>query len=76
MPLSLHEIEKAVDSLTADQKRELHRYLEESLDISISASGGANGHSVLDIAAIHLGSTLRPPNGDDDLLGEMLEGRQ
>lgn len=76
MPLSLHEIEKAVDNLTAEQKRELHRYLQESLDLAMSARAAANGHSILDIAAIDLGSILEPPHRDDDLLGEMLEGRQ
>jgi hypothetical protein len=30
----------------------------------------------LDIPVISLGSVLRPMTGDDDLLGEMLEGRQ
>jgi predicted DNA-binding antitoxin AbrB/MazE fold protein len=33
------------------------------------------GHSVLEIPPIKLGQVLRPPARDDDLLGEMLEGR-
>jgi hypothetical protein len=32
-------------------------------------------HSILDIATVSLGSVLRPLTSDDDLLGEMLEGR-
>lgn len=32
-------------------------------------------HSVLDIATVGLGSVLRPLTSDDDLLGEMREGR-
>jgi predicted DNA-binding antitoxin AbrB/MazE fold protein len=32
-------------------------------------------HSVLDIRAVSLGQVLRPLSADDDLLGEMLEGR-
>ena len=32
-------------------------------------------HTVLDIATVGLGSVLRPLTSDDDLLGEMLEGR-
>jgi hypothetical protein len=32
-------------------------------------------HGVLDIATIHLGGIIRPLTSDDDLLGEMLEGR-
>jgi hypothetical protein len=37
---------------------------------------GLQSHSVLDIATVSLGSVLRPLTSDDDLLGEMLEGRQ
>lgn len=33
------------------------------------------GHSLLDIRPISLGKVLTPLTKDDDLLGEMLEGR-
>jgi len=69
---TLDEIERAVDGLTDQQKRELHRYLEDSLQSPASAK---NGHSVLDIPAVHLGAILQPPGPGDDVLGEMLEGR-
>jgi hypothetical protein len=36
---------------------------------------GSRLHSVLDIATVGLGSVLHPLTSDDDLLGEMLEGR-
>jgi hypothetical protein len=36
---------------------------------------GSQSHSVLHIATVGLGSVLRPLTSDDDLLGEMLEGR-
>jgi hypothetical protein len=36
---------------------------------------GSQSHSVLDIATVSLGSVIRPLTSDDDLLGEMLEGR-
>jgi hypothetical protein len=36
---------------------------------------GLQSHSVLDIASVGMGSVLRPLTSDDDLLGEMLEGR-
>ena len=32
-------------------------------------------HSVLDVVTVSLGSVLRPLTSEDDLLGEMLEGR-
>ena len=37
---------------------------------------GAPSHSVLDVPGVSLGSVLRTPTADDDLLGEMLDGRQ
>ena len=36
---------------------------------------GSRSHSVLDITTVALGPVLRPLTSDDDLLGEMLEGR-
>lgn len=33
-------------------------------------------HSILDIPVVSLGAILRTPTADDDLLGEMLEGRR
>jgi predicted DNA-binding antitoxin AbrB/MazE fold protein len=35
----------------------------------------AGRHSILDIQPVSLGQALRPLTPDDDLLGEMLEGR-
>ena len=76
MMLSLTEIERAVDGLTAEQKRELHRYLQEALESPKSARPAANGHSVLDIAAIQLGSVLHPLSLDDDVLGDIARLRR
>jgi hypothetical protein len=47
------------------------------LDTAASAIsvGRAQRHSALDIPPVSLGSMLRPLSADDDLLGEMLEGR-
>ena len=36
---------------------------------------GARPHSILDIPTICVGTVLRPRTSDDDLLGEMLDGR-
>ena len=36
---------------------------------------GPRSHSVLDITTVTLGTVLRPLAVNDDLLGEMLEGR-
>jgi hypothetical protein len=36
---------------------------------------GSQPHSVLDIPTVSVGAVLRPLTADDDLLGDMLEGR-
>src|SRR5262249_62359776 len=36
---------------------------------------GSRPHSVLDIPPVSVGAVLRPLTADDDLLGEMLDGR-
>ncbi len=74
--LTLPEIEKVVDGLTVEQKRELHRYLEESLRPPSAAPRQARAHAVTDIPTVELGQVLRLPGADDDLLGEMLEDRR
>jgi hypothetical protein len=41
----------------------------------LAQTSQAARHSILDIAPVSLGSLLLPLANDDDLLGEMLEGR-
>ena len=36
---------------------------------------GSRHHSILDIATVDLGCIIQPLSSDDDLLGEMLDGR-
>ena len=59
-------------------------HLPEGLEVTVLAPGlsptaqphvGAQPHSVLDIAPVSVGQVLRHFTPDDDLLGEMLEGR-
>jgi hypothetical protein len=58
--------------------------LPEGQEVTVLAHGiaadalpgvGLPPHSILDIPTVSLGSVLRPLTPDDDLLGEMLEGR-
>jgi hypothetical protein len=42
---------------------------------SATAPADRQAHGVLDIPPVSVGSVLRPFTADDDLLGEMLEGR-
>ena len=44
-------------------------------DPSVSLTRGQGPHSVLDIPPVSVGAVLRPLTSEDDLLGEMLEGR-
>jgi hypothetical protein len=54
--------------------------LPEGLEVTVlgreTAPPGPSSHSVLDIPAVSLGAVLRAPTAEDDLLGEMLEGRR
>jgi hypothetical protein len=58
--------------------------LPEGQEVTVLAPGlaperapgeGLKPHSILDIPAVSLGAVLRPLTSEDDLLGEMLEGR-
>jgi hypothetical protein len=53
--------------------------LSEGQEVAVLPAGkemeDRTAHSILDIPAVSLGSVLRPLTGNDDLLGEMLEGR-
>jgi hypothetical protein len=57
--------------------------LPEGQEVMVLAPGtvtappatGVRPHSVLDIPTVSVGAVLRPLTSEDDLLGEMLEGR-
>ena len=58
--------------------------LPEGQEVTVLAHGaespaprmeGSRPHSVLDVSTVSLGSDIRPLTSDEDLLGEMLEGR-
>jgi hypothetical protein len=72
----LTEIQAAADALPSEAKRELLQFLLLRLGEEGTGSGAAPPHSIFDIEPVHLGAVLQPLARDDDLLGEMLEGRQ
>lgn len=72
---TLTEIETAVDALPVEQKLELYQYLVGRLAGANGTPNGTAGHSLLEIAPVRLGQVRQPWSDDDDLLGEMLEGR-
>jgi hypothetical protein len=43
--------------------------------LAVPPREGPQPHSILDIPPVRVGAVLRPLTSDDDLLGEMLEGR-
>jgi hypothetical protein len=53
--------------------------LPEGQEVTVLAPGAwstiARPQSILDIAPVSVGGVLRPLTAEDDLLGEMLEGR-
>ena len=68
---TLAEIEEAIPKLNAEELAELERFILAQRQETASAKR----HSVLDIPTVSVGRILRPFSPDDDLLGEMLEGR-
>jgi hypothetical protein len=52
-------------------------HLPEGQEVTVLAPppGNSKAHSILDIAPVSLGVVRHPLTADDDLLGEMLEGR-
>ncbi len=48
----------------------------QEVTVVVAPAVGPAGHSsILDIPTVSVGSVLRPVTAEDDLLGEMLEGR-
>ena len=79
---TLAEIETAVSIPPPPVQEELFAFLAARLGRAgrvqpLSESHGpvVTGHSIVDIAPAQVGRGLRPFSPDDDLLGEMLEGR-
>jgi hypothetical protein len=68
---TLAEIEAAVPRLNADELAELEKFVQAQL----RKASIPKAHSVMDIPTVNVGRILRPISSDDDLLGEMLEGR-
>ena len=77
---TLAEIETAAVALEPQDQQTLVRFLLRRLDAQ-QADGGFDirrppgGHSILDIKPVRVGRVLQELTADDDLLGEMLEGR-
>jgi hypothetical protein len=47
----------------------------QEVTVLVPPATGAPTHSILDIPTVSLGAVVSPSAADDDLLGEMLEGR-
>ncbi len=74
---SLAEIERAAGTLPKHEMERLFVFLAGQLGrdgMPDEANRSSGRHGVLDIPPAHLGQML-PPSGEDNLLGEMLEGR-
>lgn len=74
---SLAEIKRAAGTLPKHEMERLFVFLAGQLgrtEMSGESTHPVCGHGVLDISPVHLGRML-PHSGEDDLLGEMLEGR-
>lgn len=74
----LTDLETAASALPTEEKRELLLFLlsrlrEEGVD---TTNLPLPSHSILEIEPVSVGTLLKPFGREDDLLGEMLEGRQ
>ena len=47
----------------------------QEVTVLVPPPAASKAHGILDIQPVSLGRLLRPFTADDDLLGEMLEGR-
>ena len=70
---TLAEIEAAAAKLPHDQQRNLREWL--AAHIGNPDSTTVSQHSVMEIAPVSLGGIIDSGAADDDVLGEMLEGR-
>jgi len=65
----------AILQLPDAQRRELLDEIERVPSTHVARAAAPMSHSILDIPPVSVGAVLRPLTSDDDLLGEMLEGR-
>jgi hypothetical protein len=73
--ITLEQLRKAILQLPDAQRRELLHEIERAHSTDVARATGPKPHSILDVPPVSLGAVLRPLTSDDDLLGEMLEGR-
>jgi len=73
--LTVEQIRNAILQLPDAQRRELLDAIERVPPKDVTRAAAAKPHSILDIPPVRVGAVLRPLTSDDDLLGEMLEGR-
>ena len=73
--ITLEQLRNAILQLPDAQRRELLNEIERIPSTDVARSAAPRPHSILDIPPVRIGAVLRPLTSDDDLLGEMLEGR-
>jgi len=73
--LTLEQLRKAILQLPDAQRRELLDEIERVPSTDVARAATPKPHRILDIPPVRVGAVLRPLTSDDDLLGEMLEGR-
>lgn len=71
--MTLAEVEAAAAALPVEEQKKLLRLLESRIRQDVAKP--STKHSVLDIPTVSVGEILTPLTRNDDLLGEMLEGR-
>jgi hypothetical protein len=73
--ITLEQLRNAILQLPDAQRRELVEEIGRFPSTYVERADASKAHSILDIPPVHVGAVLRSLTSDDDLLGEMLEGR-
>lgn len=74
--MTYQEIISAVTTLAPHEKLSLMQVLSLQLAPHFAEEAVQGTHSILDVPPAQLGGLLKPFNNEDDILGEMLEGRR
>jgi hypothetical protein len=73
--LTLEQLRDAILQLPEAERRVLLDQIQRVSPTDVATAAATKPHRILDIPPVSVGAVLRPLTSDDDVLGEMLEGR-
>lgn len=75
LEITLEQLRDAILLMPDAQRRKLLDEIERVPSTDVIRAAAPRPHSIMEIPPVRLGAVLRPLTSDDELLGEMLEGR-